>query len=119
MKCPGDALHEELWAVMEGSEAGFVRLSPGSLDEDGALLRVLLDMVQRLKQEDLRRHLVRELREAIEAKGRNSGEKSLGTCEKKGPEGRPEGKSGVSGRPMILGAGRTEDPGSRLRPVSQ
>jgi hypothetical protein len=83
MKCPGDALHEELWTVMEGSEAGFVRLSPGCLDEDGALLRVLLDMVQSLKQEDLRRHLVRELREALEAKGRNSGEKSFRTCEKR------------------------------------
>lgn len=78
-------MHRELWTVREWSEAAFVCLSPGSLDEDGALLRVLLDMVQSLKEEDLRRHLVRELREAIEAKGRYSGEKRFRSCEKKGP----------------------------------
>jgi hypothetical protein len=74
MKSHGEALHEELWTVREGSEATFACLSPGSLDEDGALLRLLLEMVQSLKEEDLRRHLARDLREAIEAKGRYSKE---------------------------------------------
>ncbi|MDA8027986.1 MAG: hypothetical protein M0Z25_03265 [Nitrospiraceae bacterium] len=74
MKSPGNALHEKLWTVREWSEAAIACPSPGSLDEDGALLRVLLDMVQSLKEEDLRRHLARDLREAIEAKGRYSKE---------------------------------------------
>ena len=85
MRSPGEALHEELWTVREWSEAAFASPSPGSQDEDGALLRVLLDMVQSLKEEDLRRHLLRELREAIEAKGRYSREKIFRNCEKTVP----------------------------------
>ena len=85
MKSSRGVFYGEVGPVREWSESAVANSSPVDLDQDTALLRVLLDMVKSLKEERLRRHLTRDLREAIEAKGRYSREKSVRTCEKKVP----------------------------------
>lgn len=85
MKSSRGVFYGEVGPVREWSESAVANSFPVDLDQDAALLRVLLDMVKSLKEERLRRHLTRDLREAIEAKGRYSREKSVRNCEKKVP----------------------------------